>query len=151
METVYNHVLSSGVFRFEVDRVNYDLDWTPQFRNAKGMIDDIAFLFESGSADPSVRMFSKYHSTGALFNGGDATLDSILIKTLDEFDQEKRRALVLEAQRHLGKAQHSPLSHGGYSSYSLRWPIVRNVGVWNGGGMRPDCFVFLDPTQAPGA
>jgi ABC-type transport system substrate-binding protein len=150
-ETVYNHVLSSGIFRFEIDRVNYDLDWTPKFRNAKGMIDDIALLFESGSADPSVRMFSKFHSTGALYNGGDSTLDDILVKTLDEFDAERRKALVLDAQRHEGKTQHAPMTHGGYSSYSLLWPIVRNAGVYSGGGMRPDCFEYIDPAYAPGA
>jgi hypothetical protein len=75
-------------------------------------------------------MYSRFHSKGAVYQGGDSTLDEILNKAVLEFDEDKRKALIHEAQRWEGGMMHYPFSHGGAGSFELNWPAVRNLNVF---------------------
>jgi peptide/nickel transport system substrate-binding protein len=142
-------VRDSGLFRFGIDLVNYNTEWTPKFRNSRGQIQDVAMINEAGTLDPTVYLYTRYHSSGAGYQGGDSTLDDLLGKAVREFDTGARQKLLYDVQRREARSMNYPLTHGGATGFQLSWPVLRNVRVFQGGSGRLWTNEFLDPTKAP--
>jgi ABC-type transport system substrate-binding protein len=84
---------------------------------------------------------------------GDPALSAIIEKARLEFDDERRRELVHDAQRYLGKAQWA-LSQPGYANtFNLVWPAVRNYFAWSNHTWGTAAYwtyrMWLDETKAP--
>jgi hypothetical protein len=75
-------------------------------------------------------------------------MEDLTLKARREFDEKKRRDLVLEAQRHNG-AHFWNNKLGNAGGFSLTWPAMRNQGVFQGGTNWMDLRTFLDPEQPP--
>jgi peptide/nickel transport system substrate-binding protein len=140
-----------GPIRYKVNNVDYQTAWSPQYRFIRGQIPDLALIQDVDTPEPTLYMYQRFHSKGGVFQGGDDTQDQILTKARAEFDEEKRRALVFEAQRHEGGAVHYPFSHGGANSFELNWPAVRNINVFRTdlSGVNPGLTYWLDQTKPP--
>jgi len=140
-----------GPIRYKVNNVDYQTAWSPQYRFIRGQIPDLALIQDVDTPEPTLYMYQRFHSKGGVFQGGDDMLDDILTKARAEFDEEKRRALVFEAQRHEGGTMHYPFTHGGANSFELNWPAVRNINVFRTdlSGVNPGLTFWLDQTKAP--
>ena len=140
-----------GPIRYKINNVDYATAWSPQYRFIRGQIPDLALIQDVDTPEPTLYMYQRFHSKGGVFQGGDDEQDQILAKARAEFDTEKRRALVFDAQRHEGGAVHYPFSHGGAASFELDWPAVRNVNVFRTdlSGVNPALNYWLDTTKAP--
>jgi ABC-type transport system substrate-binding protein len=140
-----------GPIRYKVNNVDYATAWSPQYRFIRGQIPDLALIQDVDTPEPTLYMYQRFHSKGGVFQGGDDTQDQILTKARAEFDEEKRRALVYEAQRHEGGAVHYPFSHGGANTFELNWPAVKNINVFRTdlSGVNPGVNFWLDQTLAP--
>jgi ABC-type transport system substrate-binding protein len=138
----------TGPVRYKENLIDYYVAWSPQYRLIRGQIPDLALLQDVDTPDPTLYMYSRFHSKGGVYQGGDSTLDDLLSKAVQEFDTEKRRELIHEVQRYEGGMMHFPLSHGGASSFELHWPAVRNLRVYQG-GVNPEVTYWYDNTKAP--
>src|SRR5439155_27336719 len=111
---------------------------------------------DTAPADPALAAFFVYNPKGGYFEGGDATLEDLTKKIVQEFDANKRQDLVKELQRYdAGKFFNQKV--GIAAGFGLVWPVVRNVYVYRGGtswqsvrnptGTGPRAFI--DPDQPP--
>jgi ABC-type transport system substrate-binding protein len=140
-----------GPIRYKINNVDYQTAWSPQYRFIRGQIPDLALIQDVDTPEPTLYMYQRFHSKGGVFQGGDSQQDEILTKARAEFDEEKRRALIFEAQRYEGGAVHYPFTHGGANSFELNWPAVRNVNVFRTdlSGVNPALTYWLDQTKPP--
>jgi hypothetical protein len=137
-----------GLVRYKIDPLDYQTEWSPRIRFIRGQIPGVALLQDVDTPEPTLYMYQRFHSKGGVYQGGDSKLDEILAKARGEFDEEKRKALIHEAQRYEGGQMHFPLSHGGASTYELNWPSVRGLKVWDGVD-NIEAFMWLDQTKPP--
>jgi hypothetical protein len=74
----------------------------------------------------------------------------MLEKARIERDAEKRRALLYDVQRHLGKAMWGLLQPGAATGFTMAWPALRNHAVWNPTGVGWAHYQrWLDQTKPP--
>ena len=137
-----------GPISFKIQPLDYQTEWSPKVRLIRGQFNGVALLNDVDTPEPTLYMYSRFHSKGGVYQGGDATLDEILAKAKGEFDEPKRKALIWEAQRYEGGQMHYPLTHGGASTYELYWPGVRGVKAWDGVD-NLEAMYWVDPTKAP--
>jgi ABC-type transport system substrate-binding protein len=149
-EVVVAMVEESRLFRFERDLVNYNTEWTPKFREARGNFNGVAMKWDTDEGDPAGYLFARFNPAGGLYIGSDDRLNDLTQQAVRQFDDDKRRELVHEIQRVEGGTMYYP-ALGGATGFALHWPIVRNREVWQGGSGRGlYTTLFLDETQAPG-
>src|SRR5262249_27653640 len=105
-------------FIFKKNLVDYATDFQPHYRDGHGAFDGVAY--EGGlltlNTDAVGRLAGIFSSSSGTFIGldaegkgtfaGDPYVDDQIRKARLEVDQEKRRQLMLDLQRHLGKAQY---------------------------------------------
>jgi ABC-type transport system substrate-binding protein len=137
-----------GPIRYKTNQLDYQTEWSTKIRFIKGQINGVALLQDVDTPDPTLYMFSRFHSKGGVFQGGDASQDEILRKAKGEFDEAKRKALIHESQRYEGGQLHFPQSHGGASTFELNWPSVKGIKVWDGVDNLEAAY-WLDQTKAP--
>jgi peptide/nickel transport system substrate-binding protein len=151
----------------KVEPIDYAVEYIPQYRDANGQYDGWAYHTVSGTTpariSPISALTSEYWSkSGATFRGfsasgkndkaGDPQVDAMIEKARLERDTEKRRTLVYDLQRYLGKAMYGLIMPGGASGYSLAWPAVRNYNVYrgsSGGAAWTHYKEWLDTTKPP--
>ncbi len=124
----------------------------PQVRFIKGALNGIALLQDVDTPDPALYIYQRYNPNGGVFQGGDDMMTELTNKAKAEFDDDARKQLVYEMQRHEGKAMNFPFSHGGSSNFVLNWPCVRNWDAWQGDNAGTAYnFLWRDPSKAPTA
>ena len=156
---------SDAGFRFKTNLIPYQTDFIPNYRDAKGDFEGIAY--KGGieiSGDIIDRMCQCYWSkSGVQFYGfdsagkgdasGDPYVDQILVKARTELDPEKRKALSQELQRYLATKAYGLHGVGGATRFSMAWPAVSNYLVWQGGSKTnvrvQSTQWWLDDSQAP--
>ena len=62
-------------------------------------------------------------------------------------DDNKRKAIVADIQKYLGKAMYSIPGPGRAASLTAAWPVLANWRVWQQG--RPNYRLWIDDTKAP--
>jgi peptide/nickel transport system substrate-binding protein len=150
----------------KVESIDYATDYIPKYRDANGQYEGWAYHTVSGTTpariSPVSALTSEYWSkSGVTFRGfsasgkndkaGDPQVDGIIEKMRLEKDTEKRRALVQELQRYLGKAMYGLIMPGGASGVSLAWPAMRNYNVYRSAASAATTHykVWLDQTKPP--
>lgn len=132
-------------FNLKPNLVDYNTVYVPQYRDSQGKYSGVAY--KSGPGAPATDAVAKlefdYHSKagnswygydvkGAGDLSGDPYVDQTIEKAKAEFDDGKRRELVRELQRYLGKTQYAIRHPGGASNFDLAWPVIRNFNVFRG-------------------
>ena len=80
---------------------------------------------------------------------GDPRVDEYILKARAEFDNDKRKAIIWDLQRHLGKAQYCVPNPGISDGFQLAWPVLGNYRV-NVRDRRGENYNWwIDDTQAP--
>jgi len=153
-------------FRFTQNLIDYQTEFIPQYRDVKGNFEGIGY--RSGppatSADPVGQYtFFYYSKAGSSFygfdaagkgdNSGDPFVDDSIKKAQQEFDTEKRRALVHGLDKHLAQKMYAVNGLGGASGFSFAWPAVQNYRAYRGGSANTNrvenMYWWLDDTKAP--
>jgi peptide/nickel transport system substrate-binding protein len=141
-----------GPIRYTIRELDYHTEWSPVVRFGKGLHNGVAMLQDVDTPDPALYMYIRYNPNGGVFQGGDDTMTELTNKAKAEFDNDARRELVFEMQRHEAKAMNFPFSHGGASQFHLYWPAVRGFDVWRGSNDGLDeVTLWRDPTKEPKA
>jgi peptide/nickel transport system substrate-binding protein len=143
---------------------DYTQDYIPNDRDASGEYEGIGIHSVTGSTPsvvgPDSAMIAEYlPASGVTFHGfdmtgkgdksGDPQLNSLLSKARVERDIEARKKLIIDAQRHLGKAMHALTFPGGATGFWAAWPAVQNFRVWRGVSTWERYQLWLDQTKAP--
>jgi hypothetical protein len=63
---------------------------------------------------------------------GDPEVDSMIEKAMVETDNTKRRTIIQDLQRYLGKMQYGVTRPGIATDFRLSWPVVGNYQVFQG-------------------
>jgi peptide/nickel transport system substrate-binding protein len=145
-------VESSGVFAPKRVLINYQTEWnTEKYRSSKGNFNGVSWGPDTAAPDGATAAFFLYNSKGGYYQGGptiDAKMDDLTTKARREFDDKKRMELVQEIQRYNGEKFYNN-KIGTAGSFALSWPVIRNLGVFQGGTNWMDARIFLDPAQPP--
>jgi ABC-type transport system substrate-binding protein len=146
--------------------VDYQTEFIPKYRDSSGNFEGISY--RSGppatSSDPVAQILYWYYSkAGTSFFGfdavgkgdfsGDPKVDADLTKAAQEFDTEKRKAIVVDLVKYLGGKQYAIQGVGGASNLDLAWPAVMNVHAYRGNSASHQrtqhSYWWLDQTKAP--
>jgi peptide/nickel transport system substrate-binding protein len=131
-------------FKFTNNIVGYNAGYQPQYRDSRGDFEGTTYRNVIGGDTDAVEAIVALYSpaAGATFVGldaagkgdysGDPFVDSQLLKARAEPDIEKRRTIIQDVQRHLGKQQYVIRYPGGASGLALSWPAVRNYLAFRG-------------------
>ena len=142
-------VEGSTVFRPKRVLINYQTEWnTERYRFSKGAFNGATWGPDTSAPDGATAAFFLYNSKGGYYQGGDAKMDDLTVKARREFDEKKRLDLVHDIERYNGEKFYNN-KIGTAGGFSLSWPVLRNVGVFQGGTNWSDTRTFLDPSQAP--
>ena len=143
---------------------DYTNDYIPNDRDASGAYEGIGIHSVTGGipsvVSPTSSLVAEHlPSSGVTFHGydvngrgdksGDPVLNEILSKARLERDLDAQKQLVIEAQRHLGKAMHSLVFPGGATTLWPAWEAVRNYRVWSGEQPFEKYQLWIDPTKRP--
>jgi ABC-type transport system substrate-binding protein len=141
--------------------VDYATEYVPKYRDAKGQYEGWAYItgLTGGSGDVVDILASEYWSkSGVSYHGfdakmkgdqsGDPQVDALIEKARVERDTERRRALVFDLQRYLGKSLYGLLPPGVASGFEMVWPCLRNFRVH----LRPPPYLYgqwVDEAKPP--
>lgn len=143
---------------------DYTQGYIPFDRDASGEFEGMGYHSVTGGVvsvvSPTSALVAEHlPASGITFHGysenmdgskaGDPELIAMLQKAKVEQDNEARKELVKEAQRHLGGKMWNLLDTGGATSYWMAWPAVRNFPVFQGGHPWARYQIWIDPTKAP--
>jgi peptide/nickel transport system substrate-binding protein len=159
-------------FKLAAKPIDYNLEYLPQIVTQQGKFSGMAYRFgATSSMDPLDYFVWRYWSksgptSGSLgFGGpegslgnqaGDPEVDRLIESALGEVDNTKRISTIQEIQRHLAKQQYGVLRPGLASGFTLAWPALGNVQVFQGDsrGFQPNApgspyTWWVEPEQAP--
>jgi peptide/nickel transport system substrate-binding protein len=149
IKTKHNAVDYTKVFQF-------------QYRDVAGQFEGLSYKLGPQAAAPEAtgQLVYDYHSKkstgwyGQDVNGkgdgsGDPAVDALLDKAEAEFDIEKRKQIIYEAQRYLGKAQFGVRWPGGSTGFLVAWPALANYNVYQTDPRGPSVREWIDDTKAP--
>jgi hypothetical protein len=149
--------------RYTARTMDYNTEFLNNFRDSIGDFEGITYKAGPSpiSNDPVARLAFDYYSKGGRtwfgFDtdgkgdfSGDSYLDTEIGKLQSELDANKRRTVVHELQRYIGKRQYALRWPGGATSFSLAWPVLGNFQVWRTGGPLVNTMNWwIDETKAP--
>jgi ABC-type transport system substrate-binding protein len=146
-----------------VRSVDYLKEYAPLYRDGKGQYEGWAYMsaagggggggsaigaleseFWSKGGSPAYKGFSL---TGKNDMSGDPQVDALIERGRLERDTEKRKALVFDIQRHLGKTWYTILLPGVARGFTMAWPCLGNFGVYR--DARPNHYLWVDDSKAP--
>ena len=163
---VWEGMMAEAGFRFKKNIMDYSGQYLA-IRDTSGKFDGVSYKIgpPAPTGDAVNRLVYEYSTKGGPvgFYGfdaagkgdgsGDPYVESQLAKAVGEFDEEKRRAIVHDVQRHLGGKQYAMRWAGGATSFALVWPAIQNYRVWRGGTASDNIVAhltwWLDDQKAP--
>jgi ABC-type transport system substrate-binding protein len=153
------------LFNVELDaKTDYTQDYIPNLRDAGGQYEGLGMHSVTGSTAQRIAPESDLSAQfwpqgGVTFHGfgpnreGDPALSELIVKARTEFDVDKQRGLVWDAQRYLGKSMWALSQPGGANTFILGWPAVANLFTWSnytwGPAARWTYRLWMDQTKKP--
>jgi ABC-type transport system substrate-binding protein len=160
---VLNGMIAELGITYKVHSVDYASEYIPRFRDGRGQFEGWAYKVAvgggaAGGGDAVGALANEYWSkSGVTFHGfdvggkgdgsGDPQVDTLIEKARLERDTEKRRALVFDLQRHLGKTWYAMPMPAAASGFVMAWPCVANYRVFP--GSRYNYRLWIDDQQPP--
>jgi ABC-type transport system substrate-binding protein len=151
--------------RTAVQPIDYATEYIPLYRDGSGQYEGWAYHSISGSNPGSLSpvrgtadmfwpqsgvTFKGFSASGKNDQAGDPALTTMLEKARLEPDTEKRRSVVFDIQRHLGKTMWGLLQPGAATGFTMAWPALRNFQLWNATGVGWAFYQqWLDETKPP--
>jgi peptide/nickel transport system substrate-binding protein len=165
-QPIFGFLQELGLKVKQMGQTDYTQDYIPNNRDASGNFEGMGIHSVTGGTPTLISAISSLvalhlPSSGVTFNGyditgkgdksGDPQLISILEKARVEKDVATQKKLLQDAQRYLGKAQHSMLMPGTATGFDASWPAVSNFNTWDGGVDETweHYQMWMDSTKAP--
>jgi peptide/nickel transport system substrate-binding protein len=151
-------------FRFSIVAEDYATEYIPKIRDGNGQYEGVGFHTVTGTTpwrlNPVSALAAEYWSkAGTTFKGfstsgkndksGDPAIDSMIEKARLEPDVEKRKTLVNDLQKALGKSLYGLINPGSATRWAVAWPAVQNYYVYHGPAAWTHYGVWLDQTKPP--
>ena len=147
-------------FKPSANLIDYQKEYGPVIRDGHGKFDGWGYTSSAPPGDDAVSYFDwRFRSTGQVFLGhdvngkgdgsGDPKVDDLILKARAEFDNDKRKAIIWDLQRYLGKAQYCVPNPGIADGFQLAWPALQNYRVFVRDRRGENYNWWLDDTQAP--
>ena len=113
--------------------------------------DTIPYYQGRYSARGGFSIFLGFDVNGVGDNSGDPLVEDMLVKADRELDQDRRKAIIFDLQRYLAKPQYGINSVGQSSSFTLAWPALKNLYVYQSAYLPEEEYhtLWLDETLAP--
>jgi peptide/nickel transport system substrate-binding protein len=143
--------------------VDYTKVFQFQYRDVFGAFEGLSYKLgpQASAPEPTGQLVYDYHSKASTgwygFDAsgkgdnaaGDPAVDALLDKATAEFDPAKRKEIVYEIQKYLGKPQYGIRWPGGATGFLLAWPALQNFNVWQNDPRRESVREWIDDTKAP--
>jgi peptide/nickel transport system substrate-binding protein len=146
---------SAGIWDQKRVLIDYRTEWSSErYRFSGGQFVGTTWGPDTSATEPTQAAFFIFNSNGGYFFGGDATLDDLTAKAKQEFDDDARKTLIHDLQKYDAKMMYNE-KLGIAGTFSLHWPALRNLGVYQGGtnwlgATTPSGLkAWLDKTKAP--
>jgi peptide/nickel transport system substrate-binding protein len=147
-------------FNPEAVLLDYASEYGPKIRDGHGKFEGWGYTSSAPPGNDAVTYFAwRFQSTGQVFPGfdvngtgdgsGDPHVDQEINKARLEFDTDKRKSIILDLQRYLGKTQYIVPIPGFADNFVMAWPAVGNYDVWHGDKRDVNYSWWLDSTKAP--
>jgi peptide/nickel transport system substrate-binding protein len=140
--------------------IHYTREYQPNYRDGRGQFMGWGYVAAVGAHGGSAigRLATEFWSQGGnaykgfSVNGqndqsGDPQVDAMIVKGRVEQDTNKRKAIVNDIQKYLGKAMYSIPAPGRAASLTAAWPVLANWRVWQ--QARPNYRLWIDESKAP--
>jgi ABC-type transport system substrate-binding protein len=157
---VEDGMIGEAGIQVKINPINYTREYQPNYRDGRGQFMGWGYVAAVGANGGSAvgRLATEFWSKGGnAFKGfstsgkndqsGDPTLDAMFVKGRTEQDDAKRKAIVNDIQRYLGKAMYSIPGAGRAASLTAAWPALANWRLYNAD--RPNHKLWIDDTKAP--
>jgi ABC-type transport system substrate-binding protein len=157
---VLEEMANQAGFKSTPNLIDYVSEY-PKFRDGRGKFNGWAYVSTPAPGNDAVTLLNyRYYSKGGVnFLGfdaggkgddsGDPFVDAQIEKARAEFDTDKRKAIVDDLLRYLGKAQYGVPNPGVASGFTLAWPVLSNFQVVQGEKRGVNYDWWIDETQAP--
>lgn len=123
----------AGLWRQSRVPVDYRTQWsTEKFRFSGGQFNGLSWGPDTAPREATQALFSVFNSRGGYYMGGDETLDHLTGQARMAFDPLVRMELIHAIQRH-NSAHMFNEKIGVAGGFTLGWPALRNVNVYQGG------------------
>ena len=143
------------------NRLDYLKEYIPTFRDGHGQFEGWGYMSTAGGVTGGNAVgglaieywgkggnaFHGFGTSGKNDQSGDPQVNSMIEKARVEQDTERRRALVFDIQRYLGKAMYSVSAPGAATGFVLGWPCLANFRVWR--MARNNYRWWIDDTKPP--
>jgi peptide/nickel transport system substrate-binding protein len=128
--------VESGLFKINAEILDYNTSWRQVCQASHG---DGYFGFchdQSDGFSEDSFLVALYTPTGkfAVSNQALPEISDLVVKTRTETDAARRSSLVKDIQRRLAVEMPDIPTPGAVLGYTLRWPWLKNHGVFNTGG-----------------
>jgi peptide/nickel transport system substrate-binding protein len=141
----------SGVFKVgQRKQAPWVPTWVSEYHQQKANAHEGVAFTQSGLVfDPVNEAALWYHPSSGSSKAADSVVVSLIDRAKAEFDDDKRRELIRDLQRHEAEMAFFPRIAGA-TGFTVTWPAVRNVNVWQSGTpSRPHATIFIDPSKPP--
>jgi ABC-type transport system substrate-binding protein len=149
-EVLAGHINESGIFMLEADVMDYNTNWRRARESAGAGFPGILTQFQSGIST-DVILTRTYTPSGSNSVSPEPIpgVTELVIKQRQEVDPQKRVGIIQDIQKRLALEWPCIYYFGDVPQFSLRWPWLRNDGVFLTGGAsaRPFTHAWLDKTQ----
>jgi peptide/nickel transport system substrate-binding protein len=127
-----------------VNLIDYTTEYLPKYITNAGKFDGIVYrVGVASSNDPVVWSEWRYKSgsgdgwigfdsAGKGDGSGDPQVETLIGKARQEPDIEKRKQLISDLQKYLGKTMYAISEPGSADTFDLAWPALQNHRVFNG-------------------
>jgi ABC-type transport system substrate-binding protein len=146
--------------KINANLVDYRTVYIPKLRDGQGEYEGWAYSSGAPSADDAVAYMAWRWTPGSVFflgfdsagkgdHSGDPAPNDLVAKAKGELDVQKRKALIYDAQRLLGKAQYAISQPGNATEFQVAWPVLANFSVYSLDRRGIPFHWWIDETQAP--
>jgi ABC-type transport system substrate-binding protein len=137
-EIVSAMMRDSGLFNINVEILDYNTDWRAVCQASKGTAYGGFCHDQADGFSEDSFLAAKYTPSGKFAVSPDPlpVITDLVIKARTEPDAQKRTSMVQDIQRKLAVEMYDipAPTVGSFLGYTLRWPWLKNHGVFNVGG-----------------
>jgi ABC-type transport system substrate-binding protein len=127
------NMMQEGGLRISRGGVDYQTRYIPDYYRAKGDFDGISTSTGGSRPDPGLWLYVHYHTNGSVAHwklDGDAEFNRMLLAQMQEFDRNRRIAMIKDIQRYAAKLMPVVPIAGDTAGLQISWPWVGNYGVF---------------------
>jgi ABC-type transport system substrate-binding protein len=143
-EVLAGHINESGIFNIQIDGLDYNTSWRRARESAGAGFPGILTHFQSGPTTDYI-LNRTYTPTGSNAVSPEPLpgITDLVYKQRREVDPQKRTGIIQDIQKQLAVEWPCVYYLGDVPGFSLRWPWLRNDGIFMTGGSTARTYTYL--------